>query len=92
MTLQRGIVNPLNVIQQRKLDYIPVHFEVMRITGVQMIEKINQWIYQNLNSRYSVVIKQGLDKNRKFIDMCEIGVEDPKELTMIGLACPFLKN
>lgn len=92
MTLKRGIVNPLNVIQQRRLEYIPIHFEVMRTTGIHFVEKIDQWIYQNLNSRYCVVIKQGLDKNRKIIDMCEIGVEDPKELTMIGLACPYLKH
>lgn len=92
MTLKRGAVNPLNVLQQRKLEYIPVHFEVMRIANIQLVEKIDQWIYQNLNSRYSVVIKQGLDKNRKIVNMCEIGIEDPKELTMFGLACPLLKN
>lgn len=90
MALAKGRVNPLNVVGQRKLCYIPEHFSIMNISDIHNIEKIDMWIYHNLNSRYCVKIKQGLDAQRKIVDICEIGIEDHKELTMLGLACPYL--
>jgi len=90
MALAKGQINPLNVVGQRKLVYIPDHFGIMNISDIHNIEKIDQWIYYNLNSRYCVRIKQGLDAQRKIVDICEIGIEDHKELTMLGLACPYL--
>jgi hypothetical protein len=33
-----------------------------------------------------------LDKNNKITEMCEIAVEDPKELSMLSLGCPHLYN
>jgi hypothetical protein len=90
MSLAKGRVNPLNVVGQRKLSYIPEHFGVMNILDINSIDKIDQWIYYNLNSRYCVKVKQGLDAQRRIVDICEIGIEDSKELTMLGLACPYL--
>jgi hypothetical protein len=95
MPLNKGSVNPLNVVGQRRLTYIPPHFATITLsfdslTHYREIEKFDQWIYSNLNSRYCVRIKQGLDAHRRIIDICEIGVEDPKELSMFGLACPYL--
>lgn len=90
MSLGKGTVNPLNVVGQRRLSYIPQHFSILNFSGTHMAEKIDQWIYNNLNSRYCVVLKQGLDAQRKIIDVCEIGLEDKKELTMLSLACPYL--
>lgn len=90
MSLAKGTVNPLNVVGQRKLSYIPDHFGVMNILDIHNIDKIDQWIYYNLNSRYCVKTRQGLDSQRRIVDICEIGVEDSKELTMLGLACPYL--
>jgi hypothetical protein len=90
MSLAKGRVNPLNVLGQRKLSHIPEHFGVMNILNIDNIDKIDQWIYYNLNSRYCVKVKQGLDAQRRIVDICEIGIEDSKELTMLGLACPHL--
>lgn len=90
MSLAKGTMNPLNVVGQRRLSYIPKHFGILNFSGTQFAEKIDYWIYTNLNSRYCVVLKQGLDAQRKIIDICEIGIEDTKELTMLSLACPFL--
>jgi hypothetical protein len=92
MALLKGSVNPLNVVGQRRLSYIPEHFSKMKISDAYQIEKIDQWIYYNLNSRYCVKLKWDLDDSRKFADVCEIGVEDPKELTMLSLACPYLNR
>jgi hypothetical protein len=92
MPLSKGTVNPLNVVGQRKLSYMPPHFVSVTISFARYaeVEKFDQWIYSNLNSRYCVKIRQGLDSHRRIIDICEIGIEDPKELTMFGLACPYL--
>lgn len=90
MALSKGRVNPLNVIGQRKLSYIPEHFGIMKITDISNIEKIDSWIYHNLNSRYCVSLHQGIDSQRKITSICEIGIEDNKELSMLGLSCPYL--
>lgn len=91
MALYKGRVNPLNVVGQRKLSHIPPHFNVMTVNNVSQQENIDRWIYNNLNSRYCVKLTQCLDDKRKIIDVCEIGIEDPREITMLGLACPFLQ-
>jgi hypothetical protein len=92
MALGKGTVNPLNVVGQRRLSYQPPHFVTLRILETQWVDKIDQWIYFNLNSRYCVKVKPGLDTKRKITEICEISIEDPKELTMLSLACPYLNN
>lgn len=92
MALLKGSVNPLNVLGQRRLRYIPLHFAVLKLQNFYHVEKIDQWIYYNLNSRYCVKLKQGLNFERKLIDICEIGLEDPRELTLLSLSCPHLNQ
>jgi hypothetical protein len=90
MTLIRGTVNPLNVLGVRKLQYMPSHFARTYTENLKEIHNIDDWMYINLNSRYCVKKSHMLDKKNKITEMCEIGVEDPKELTMLSLGCPYL--
>lgn len=90
MALSKGRVNPLNVIGQRRLSYIPSHFAVMRISDTLYRDRIDEWIYHNLDSRYCVRLKQTLDSQRRIVEVTEIGIEDHKELTMLSLVCPYL--
>jgi hypothetical protein len=90
MSLVRGEVNPLNVLGSRKLNYIPKHFSTMTLSGKSNLEKINTWIYQNLDSRYAIVKGLQVDPNNKLVEVHELGVEDAKELTMLSLSCPYL--
>jgi hypothetical protein len=90
MTLIRGTVNPLNVAGVRKLSYIPQHFVKMYLKNVGEMDNIEEWIYTNLNSRFCIKRTHKLDTNNKIAEVCEIGIEDPKELTMLGLGCPHL--
>ena len=92
MSLGKGTINPLNVIGQRRLSYNPKHFETMNIVIKQSVEIIDAWIYYNLNSRYCIRKKQGLNPERKIIDIWEIGFEDPQELTLFNLGCPYLNK
>jgi hypothetical protein len=90
MSLNRGEVNPLNVLGFRKLSFIPDHFAKVFIEHKIDTKAVGHWIEFNLNSRYAIKISQGLDVNRKIIQLTEIGLEDPKEITMLTLGCNYL--
>lgn len=92
MSLVKGYVNPLNVLDARRLNFIPRHFATMAVSTKysNQVDLIDAWIYQNLSSRYSIreVLKIGADN--KVVEVHELGVEDPKELTILSLTCPHL--
>lgn len=90
MAITRGSVNPLNVLGLRTLTHIPFHFAKTYTDNIRSMAQIDEWMYSNLNSRYCVKKTHIVDKNNKISEVCEIGVEDPKELTMLTLGCPFL--
>lgn len=93
MSLKRGEVNPLNVLGLRKLDFIPKHFETIVLkTAVRDIKMLDQWISHNLNSRYAIKTTFALDENKKLVEAKEVGMEDPKELTMFSLGCPYIHH
>lgn len=89
MSLAKDRVNALNVLDVRRLTYIPTHFAKMSINSFQ-IENINSWVYQNLDSRYAIVRSLKLDSSNKLVEVHELGVEDARELTMLSLSCPHL--
>lgn len=90
MSLIRGTVNPLNALGARRLSFIPKHFATMTLSDRNSTDKIETWIYQNLDSRYAIVKSLKLDSNNKMVEIHEIGVEDAKELTILSLSCPHL--
>jgi hypothetical protein len=90
MSLNRGTVNALSVLGFRKLSFIPEHFARLSIDHRIDVKAVEYWIEYNLNSRYSVQINYGLDHTRKILEITEIGMEDPKELTMLSLGCHHL--
>lgn len=92
MSLNRGEVNPLNVLEFRKLSFIPNHFSKLVVDYKIDAKIIEHWIEYHLNSRYAIQVKHQLDKNRKIISVIEIGLEDPKELTMLSLGCQHIYN
>jgi hypothetical protein len=85
MALNKGLINPLNVLGLRKLSFIPDHFSKIAIGHKIDLKEIEQWIEYNLNSRYCIQSKLDLDENRKIVGVLYIGIEDPKELTMLSL-------
>jgi len=91
MSLLRGTINPLNVLGLRKLSHIPPHFAKMTSKNVDKIDLIDNWIYTRLDSRYCVKKSYILDQNKKMVEVVEIGVEEPKELSMFSLGCSHLQ-
>ena len=51
---------------------------------------LDHWINYNLNSRYAIKKTYSLDHNKKMVEVLEIGIEDPKEITMLTLGCPYI--
>lgn len=90
MSLNKGELNPLNVLGFRKLSFIPKHFSKICISFKIDQRAVEHWIEYNLNSRYSIQHKQILDQNKKIIQVLEIGLEDPKEMTLLNLGCHHL--
>jgi hypothetical protein len=89
MSLSRGEVNPLSVLKLRKLSFIPAHFTKISI-DLTDIKMLDHWINYHLNSRYAIKKTFALDHNKKMIEAFEIGLEDPKEISMLTLGCPIL--
>jgi hypothetical protein len=89
MSLSRNEVNPLSVLGVRRLSFIPNHFTKIKI-GICDLKNLDQWINYHLNSRYAIRKTLSLDSNNKTVEMIEIGVEDPREITMLTLGCPYV--
>jgi hypothetical protein len=62
----------------------------MVIGGRSNSDRIENWVYQNLDSRYAIVKSLKLDSSNKLVEIQELGVEDAKELTILSLSCPYL--
>ena len=90
MSLNRGTINALGLLGFRKLSFIPDHFTKLSIEHRFNVKDIEHWIEYNLNGRYAIRDSFGLDEHRKLIPFTEIGMEDPKELTMLAIGCQHL--
>jgi hypothetical protein len=53
---------------------------------------IEHWIMFNLKSRYAFKNRFIIDDKNKLVDVLEVGLEDPKEVTLLYLGCPYLHN
>jgi hypothetical protein len=85
-------LNPLNVLEMRRVRSAPPHFEYLTIPLTYNIEEsVVKWINQNLSSRFYVGRSVDLDKNNKIVYVLKIGFEDSKEASYFMLACPILK-
>lgn len=92
MSLNRNQVNPLSALKLRKLSFIPNHFSKITVSDIVNIRLIDHWINYNLNSRYAIQNRYIVNQNQSLVFIKEIGIEDPKEITMLTLGCPYLHN
>ena len=92
MSLNRGTVNALNVLGFRKLSFIPEHFTKISVDTFVNVKLLDHWIGYNLNSRYAIKKQYTVDHNNKMVEVLEVGMEDPREITMLTLGCPYIHN
>ena len=89
MGIYKNDVNPLNVLGMRRLNRIPPNFTRFQVKKFVDMRELDKWIYLNLNSRYCVKKSTAVVDN-KLTTIIEVGIEDPKEVSMMTLACPHL--
>lgn len=91
MSLKTGKVNPLNVLELRKVFFPAHHFHFTTLSkySPSYHKQLDMWIYQNLNSRYYVGQAVSLVDNT-IVFVTKIGFEQEKELSFFKLACPLL--
>jgi hypothetical protein len=93
MPLVREELNPLSVLGIRKLSFIPQHFKKIKLGYWDAdLTLLDNWINFNLSSRYAIIRTLKVNQDNKIIDVIEIGLEDPKEVTMLTLGCSYLYN
>jgi hypothetical protein len=92
MALKHSKVNPLNVLDMRKVAKIPEHFQSINIdTSMNhKLQDMSRWIYANLNGRYGIAEELIITANNSVVTRAKIGFEDAKEISMFMLTCPYL--
>lgn len=85
-------INPLNLLEKRRVEFMPVYFEHTDFTfGYNLIDAIDMWIYTNLKGRYFIGKSIKLDEQNSIKHSLRVGFEESKEMSYFMLACPHLK-
>ena len=79
-------VNALNLLDGRKLDFLPAHFEIVEIAKdiFRPSFDVEKWVITNLKGRFYIGRLTKLDDNR-VVEYHAIAFEDPKEATFFIL-------
>jgi hypothetical protein len=86
-------LNPLNVLKERKVAYMPPHFSKTALPGILFMEdEILDWVTSKLKGRFCFTKLPVLDSNNKLQPGPIIGFEDTKEMTYFLLACPHIRR
>ncbi len=85
-------LNPLDVLKQRELSYIPPHFFKATVKDVYLESTIKDWIKSKLKGRFCLIKMPAVDNKDKLLSVTVVAFEDEKELTFFMLACPFLRR
>ena len=87
--------NPYNVLEIRKLRFIPKHFTVIKLQHHvpywtnSLLTTIDNWIYNNCSGRYSIA--EDLDVvDNKVEKIIKIGFENASESSYFSLGCSEL--
>jgi len=86
-------LNPLNVLDIRRLDRIPVHFSKIKLGAISFqTREIDEWIEDRCSGRYSIQSIPAVDTDGKMKNITFAGFEEEKEITYFMLACPFFRR
>jgi hypothetical protein len=84
-------LNPLNVLNRRRLNTLPPHFSKIEIP-LRFDNSIDTWIEHKLKGRFCIVKIPDIDNSGQLKSISYAGFEDQKELTYFTLACPYLRR
>jgi hypothetical protein len=86
-------LNPLEVLNSRKLTTVPPHFSKMKISDTEYFEGIEDWVRVKLKGRYAIYKIPSYDQSSNNLKTSvHIAFEEPSELTYFILACPQLRR
>lgn len=85
-------LNPMDVLQQRRLRTVAPHFATVGISEAALFEGVEEWIQQRLKGRYFICKQPTLDRAGQLRSTAAVGFEDQQELTYFMLACPHLRR
>lgn len=88
-------LNPLDILNQRKLNRIPNHFSKIKISEnnyFQDGDNISSWIKNRCKGRYSITQIPKADSDGKIKTQVFVGFEEEKELTYFMLGCPHFRR
>lgn len=91
--ISKGKINPLNVLEVRRVEFCPPYFETVVINpSYNLNVAIDDWIYNNLSGRYYIgPCIEDVGGTMGLKQKLKIGFETPSELSYFMLACPHLK-
>lgn len=90
--IKKGIPNPLNVLEVRRVKAAPPHFEYVNIPMKYNLEQsLIKWIETNLRHRFFVGGNVSLNSDNKLIQVITVGFEENRDMSYFMLACPHLK-
>jgi hypothetical protein len=86
-------INPLEVLNKRKLEHIPLHFKNVNL-GSSFFEQddLEHWVRSKLKGRYSIKSLPTIDDKGILKLSSFLGLEEEKELTYFLLACPYFRR
>jgi len=86
-------LNPIDVLQQRKLTTLPPHFSKVKVSDGELFDNgMENWIIAKLRNRFCIVRSPSVDADGQLKSASYVGFEDQKELTYFMLACPNLRR
>jgi hypothetical protein len=86
--------NHLDLIGERELDWIPVHFSKTSLSDKEEWDRnsILTWVQSRLKGRFSLAKMPVIDSQDKLKSSLVIAFEDHSEMTYFMLACPHLRR
>ena len=86
-------LNPLEILNKRKLEYIAPHFTKTTVQDFSFVDnEIEDWIRTKLKGRYFYTKSLGIENSSKLKNVTAVGFEDHSEMTYFLLACPFIRR
>lgn len=89
--IKNGKINVLNALNVRKSTFPAYHFTYTFIPKVtaNLVQKLDDWIYENLNGRYYIGTCIELVDNN-IVYCIRLGFEHEKEISFFKIACPHV--
>jgi hypothetical protein len=77
-------INPLNLIGERRVNFLPPHFKVVELSNRYAMYDLEKWVNSNLKGRYYYGHLAKL-KDNKIVEYAAVAFEDPREATFFLL-------